>query len=200
MDVVFDVFRVDIFHGEKNDLIHILEKKSSFVDRIREEIGEDSPRIFALNLIISGDPFISIVTYYARQPNTGKHTSFEHLWDKFENGTDEFRNSRLKLIPCIEKGPWIVRRSVGKRPLIVANALRVQYFKGRSYLEAVVDTSSDAVANKVTSLCRLHVRAVEIDIGIVLEGQNENELPEALLGCTRYSHLDLTNSIKATSS
>ena len=37
--------------------------------------------------------------------------------DKFLKGGNAFRNSRLKLIANIVKGPWIVRKAVGEQAI-----------------------------------------------------------------------------------
>lgn len=47
------------------------------------------------------------------------------LLHRFLNEDQSFRNSRFKLIPSITQGAWVVKRSVGKKPLIVGRALKV---------------------------------------------------------------------------
>ena len=100
------------------------------------------------------------------------------------------------MLPRIADGPWLVRKCVGQRPVKIAKSLAVEYFQGESYLEIFVDTSSDSIANKITSMCRMNITSLVVDIGLIIEGQETNELPEALLGCARFNHLDLTRAKK----
>mmetsp|Transcript_5814 Transcript_5814/g.14757 ORF Transcript_5814/g.14757 Transcript_5814/m.14757 type:complete len:92 (-) Transcript_5814:2031-2306(-) len=47
------------------------------------------------------------------------------------------------------KGPWVVQRAVGTKPLIVGGALKVAYHLTQNYLEADIDIGSSMVANNV---------------------------------------------------
>jgi hypothetical protein len=60
----------------------------------------------------------------------------EHpLLVSFVNGDDAYRNSRFKLIPYISKGSWIVKQSVGKKACLIGQALEINYFRGKNYIE-----------------------------------------------------------------
>lgn len=52
----------------------------------------------------------------------------------------------LLLTVYINKGPWIVQSSVGRKPLIVGGALRVEYHKEAQYFEVDIDIGSSAIA------------------------------------------------------
>jgi hypothetical protein len=96
------------------------------------------------------------------------------------------------LIPCITEGAWAVQRSVGTKPLIVGNALRTTYYGGGDsrFLEMDVDIGSQSVANSVTRFVMVYLKTLVIDLGFVVEGKSEEELPERLFGCIRVAHLD----------
>ncbi|GLD98613.1 hypothetical protein PINS_up007330 [Pythium insidiosum] len=114
------------------------------------------------------------------------------LWKRFLDGDDAFRRSRLKLIPAIPEGPWVVKKSVGNKPVILGNALQLHFYQSARYLEVCVDICSDRVAKHVTSLCRSHCSSFKVDMGFVVEGQSEGELPERVLACVQYDHIDVT--------
>ena len=85
------------------------------------------------------------------------------LLQRLVDGDDEFRNSRLKLIPLVPKvclflflfvittnkyidifslinqnlykGSWIVRQSVGSTPCLLGKAVDCNYIRGPTYLE-----------------------------------------------------------------
>jgi len=71
------------------------------------------------------------------------------MMKSFVSCDDKYRNSRFKLIPNVSTGPWIVQSSVGRKPLIVGGALRVDYHKNADYFEVDIDIGSSAVASSI---------------------------------------------------
>ena len=63
--------------------------------------------------------------------------------------------------------------------------------RGSNYFEVDVDVASSRAANSVVGMVQGATNNMIIDMAIVLEGHNEEELPEALLGTVRFSHLDM---------
>lgn len=195
---MFELVWFDLFSGKHDDLLHISQSNKSFVQKAIVKYGNDVPQLFAVTLIIPGTPLVACVQYFAfKRDKIGTRSSRVHregeaLWNRFLAGDDAFRNSRFKLIPGIPEGPWVVKKSVGAKPVILSHGLEVSYFQGQTYLEAVVDVSSDRVAKHVTALCRSHSTSLKVDMGFVVEGIDEAELPEVLLSCVQYDHLDLT--------
>lgn len=192
---MFELVWFDLFSGKHEDLLHISQSKKSFVQKAVAKYGNDVPQLFAVTLIIPGTPLVACVQYFALKKEIGAHARVhregEALWKRFLNGDDAFRKSRFKLIPGIPEGPWVVKKSVGAKPVILSHGLEVSYFHGQTYLEAVVDVSSDRVAKHVAALCRSHSTSLKVDMGFVVEGLDEAELPEVLLSCVQYDHLDL---------
>ncbi|KDO30020.1 hypothetical protein SPRG_05210 [Saprolegnia parasitica CBS 223.65] len=180
-----DLVWVDVFQGKKEAFLHAAARRDGVVSHFHALYPANE--LFVLNIILPGKPEVTYVNYFAlRTPVTETEDSaFGRLWRAFLDGSDEFRNARLKLIPRIVHGPWMVRKAVGSKPFILAKALPIQWFRGKHYLEAVVDVSSDAVARKVTSMCRMCVSSLTVDIGL---------LPEAMLGCVQYDRLDMANA------
>lgn len=54
-----------------------------------------------------------------------------------------------------------------------------------------MDVGSSRAANSVVGIVHGATNHMVIDMAIVLEGHSEEELPEALLGTVRFSHLDM---------
>ncbi|KAK9218348.1 hypothetical protein WN943_006985 [Citrus x changshan-huyou] len=61
--------------------------------------------------------------------------SYGSLLQWFVDSDGEFRNSRLKLIPSVPKGSWIVRQSDGSTPCLLGKAVDCNYIRGPKYLE-----------------------------------------------------------------
>ena len=141
-----------------------------------------------VNLQVPGAKPYSIIFYFAHVGPVVPGSSL----DKFWHGDDAYRNCRFKLIPSITEGAWAVQRSVGTKPLIVGNALRTTYHGGGDsrYLEMDVDIGSNSVANSVTRFVMVYLKTLVIDLGFLVEGKTEEELPERLIGAIRVAHLD----------
>ncbi|DBA00270.1 TPA: hypothetical protein N0F65_007914 [Lagenidium giganteum] len=192
---VFRLVGVDLFRSSVA-FEHIASRPDNVVQREiqrHEQAGTDMPFTFVINFVIPGNPRLSLVLYYqAPHPSVLDDGSpFADLMSEFIEGTDEFRNERFKLIPCIVEGSFIVRQAVGSTPAIIGKKLRQPYYRGKHYFELDVDISSSAVANRVVGLVTGYTKKLVIDMGFLLEGQRQDELPERLFGSCRLVHLDL---------
>ncbi|XP_074270256.1 protein ENHANCED DISEASE RESISTANCE 2-like isoform X1 [Silene latifolia] len=117
------------------------------------------------------------------------------LLQRFVDGDDEFRNSRLKLIPSVPKGSWIVRQSVGSTPCLLGKAVDCNYIRGPDYLEVDVDIGSSTVANGVLGLVFGVITTLVVDMAFLVQANTEDELPEKLIGAVRVSHIELSSAI-----
>jgi len=75
--------------------------------------------------------------------------------------------------------------------VLLGQRVTQRYFRGPDYVEVDVDVGSSYVAAQIVSVCRSYVSDLSIDLGVVLQGENAEELPEKLLCCIRLSRLDL---------
>lgn len=53
----------------------------------------------------------------------------------FLEGDDAYRNARFKLIPAVVEGPFLIRMSVGNKPVLLGTKLTQRYWSGPGYLE-----------------------------------------------------------------
>lgn len=191
----FRLVGVDLYESSET-VEHIASRPDNPVQRElrrHEEKGTEMPFTFVINFVVPGNPRINMVLYYqVPHPSvlTDGSPSAELMAD-FLEGSDEFRNERFKLIPCIVEGSFIVRQAVGSTPALIGKKLRQPYFKGKQYFELDVDIGSSAVANRVVGLVSGYTKKLVIDMGFVLEGQSPDELPERLFGTVRLVHIDL---------
>ncbi|XP_020270640.1 protein ENHANCED DISEASE RESISTANCE 2-like [Asparagus officinalis] len=96
---------------------------------------------------------------------------------RFVNGDNVFHNSRFKIVNRMVKGSCIVKAAVGE-----------------NYLEIDVDIESSAIANVVLHLALGYVTVVMIDMRFVVEAQEEEELPERLIGAVRIAQMELSSA------
>jgi Protein ENHANCED DISEASE RESISTANCE 2, C-terminal len=50
-------------------------------------------------------------------------------------------------------------------------------------METCIDVGSNSIASAIVAMCVGYAKALTIDVGITLEGQTPDELPERLIGC-----------------
>lgn len=106
-------------------------------------------------------------------------------------GSSDYKNQRLKLIPIVVEGPWVVRNLVTGRPAIIGTKLPVEYYRQGNILVAELDIgNSSSTAKRIVGLCRRYMNALTVDIGFVIQGNTEDELPEQMLGAIRIHGID----------
>ncbi|KHG10870.1 Steroidogenic acute regulatory protein, mitochondrial [Gossypium arboreum] len=142
------------------------------------------------NVQVPGSTHYSMVFYFVtRELVPGS------LLYRFVEGDDEFRNSRLKLIPSVPKGSWIVRQSVGSTPCLLGKAVDCNYIRGPKYLEVDIDIGSSTVANGVLGLVIGVITTLVVDMAFLVQANTTDELPERLIGAVRVSHIELSSAI-----
>eukprot|EP00899_Mesostigma_viride_P003538 jgi/Mesvir1/13185/Mv06145-RA.1 len=183
----FTLVGMDWFKSE-NRIDHLAERPGGVVQKFlakqKHVAPANTPFTFIVNLQVPGACHFSMVMYWQGFITPGS------LLEKFVHGDDRFRQTRFKLIPNVYKGAWVVKRSVGNKPLIVGSALRVNYHTTENYLEADVDIGSSTVANGVVRFVLGYVKVLIVDLAFLVQGNTEAELPERLLGVARICHLD----------
>ncbi|KAL0432957.1 UNVERIFIED_CONTAM: protein ENHANCED DISEASE RESISTANCE 2 [Sesamum latifolium] len=149
------------------------------------------PFVWAFNLQVpSKDNYSAVAYFVAVEPSLENS-----LINQFLNGDDGFRNSRLKLIANIVKGPWIVRKAVGEQAIcIIGRALTCKYSMGENFIEVDIDIGSSMVANAIVHLAFGYLTTLTVDLAFLIEGQTESELPERILGAVRFSELDAASA------
>jgi len=108
----------------------------------------------------------------------------------------EEKNHVLKMVPVVVAGPWVVKRVVGGKPAIVGNKLPITYTYQPpenglcEYLEADLDIVSSAAARNILAVVRSYTQVLTIDLGFVVQGNKEDELPEQMMMGLRLHGLD----------
>ncbi|OMO93445.1 hypothetical protein COLO4_16876 [Corchorus olitorius] len=182
---LMDLVAVDWFKDTKR-MDHVARRQGCAA-QVASEKG-----LFSLvfNLQVPGSTHYSMVFYFVtRELVPGS------LLHRFVEGDDEFRNSRLKLIPSVPKGSWIVRQSVGSTPCLLGKAVDCNYIRGPKYLEVDVDIGSSTVANGVLGLVIGVITTLVVDMAFLVQANTTDELPERLIGAVRVSHIELSSAI-----
>jgi hypothetical protein len=111
------------------------------------------------------------------------------------------KNQTLKLIPKVQQGNLLVRNAVKGKPVLIGKRLPITYtylpnnpITGEAaYLEADLDLgSSKPTAQRIVGICKKYIKTMTVDLGLVIEGTVEEELPECMLASVTLHQLDPT--------
>ena len=100
------------------------------------------------------------------------------------------RDSRVKIIPRIAEGGWVVKKVVGSTPAILGKKVKQLYYRDniKNYIEIDADVGSSAVAGKILSTVKSVATSLIIELTFLLQGEAVEELPESLIGGVRIIH------------
>lgn len=192
------------------DVIETITAKAKESDSV-------APMILVIHFQLPGNPQLSVVLYFAlpscfkekvygedgqllpeSELNGGESEicepgcEFVSLVDRFVNGgSDTFKDDRLKLIASCD-GPWVVQYAVGSRPAIIGHNLTQRHFGGYGYREVDVDVGSSIIACGILGIVKEWASGLTVDLSFVLQGNDESELPERVLGGVRFKNVDLS--------
>lgn len=124
----------------------------------------------------------------------GQRTACRFLMNDLDH-----KNKTLKIVPVVVDGPWIVKSVVGGKPALIGTKLPVNYVyrpavgDDAMYLEADLDIAASSAARGILSVTRSYTEILTIDLGFVIQGNTEDELPEQMLvGCRIHGVNPLT--------
>lgn len=121
-------------------------------------------------------------------------TLLKTFWDSAANASDaenNFCDERCKLIPSIEEGGWAIKMAVGQKPVLLGKKIHQAYHRGSNYLEIDIDISSSTIASNILGMVRGVSKDMVVDLGITIQGESEEELPEVMLCQARFDHIDM---------
>lgn len=171
----------------------VLGNPNSRIRRVIDGVFSDGnkPIIWAFNIQFPTKENYSAVAYFALTEPVAEGS----LIDQFLKGTDVYRNSRLKMIANIVKGPWIVRKAVGEQAVcVIGRALTCKYWVTENFCEVDLDVGSSMVASAIVHIAIGYIKNLTVDLAFLIESQMESELPEQILGAIRFSELDPTSA------
>ena len=134
----------------------------------------------------------------SKLPSMNGFTGAERSAARYLMGDDEHKNETLKIVPSVVKGPWVVKSVVGGKPAIIGTKMPVSYFyqpaepeHGKAqYLEMDLDIVASSAARGILSVVRGYTNILTMDLGFVIQGNQDDELPEQMLVGARLHSID----------
>ena len=185
------------------DLFEVVETAFNIAahpkNRVHQALARgDKTWVFVLNIMVPGPPNLSFVAYFeGNRSLIEADTEFGRIAKPFFDGNDdEFRNNRFKLIPKIIDGNWLIKTAVKDTPTLLGNKLKQYYYKGDNYFELDVDVASSSIARNVCGLAITYAKNIVVDMGLCLQGNEENELPEVIMAAVSCIKVDTSKAKK----
>ncbi|KAH7488191.1 hypothetical protein PRIC1_007689 [Phytophthora ramorum] len=148
--------------------------------------------VFIVNIELPNADNLSLVVYWLLPAEEQQDAVFYRLLNRFcDEGDDEFRNNRFKLIPNLVEGPWILQTLVPNRPALTGTKLTQRYFRRSNYFELDLDVASSTTAQYIGSMCQSWASYLQMHLYLTIQGENEDELQERILGGVDVSYLNL---------
>mmetsp|Transcript_31241 Transcript_31241/g.72857 ORF Transcript_31241/g.72857 Transcript_31241/m.72857 type:complete len:351 (+) Transcript_31241:133-1185(+) len=157
------------------------------VQRVRAAGIRD--QLLVLNFRIC--PLQLVVVWAVPQIGHISHPAEILLHNFLHNMSDEERSRRLKVIPRIAEGPWVAQKVVGSQPAILGKNIKLKYFEKPGELEVSIEVTSSGLGRRIVGVLQSAASAVVVDVAFVIEGQEQEELPEQLLGGFRVVRPDV---------
>ena len=162
------------------------------------KLGEEDT--FVVNFLL---PFGNFVTYFSIPPINKMPKNVAKVWTQFINGNQQDRDARLKLLPKVINGPWIVKKAIGHGPALLGQTIPLQYYfthptdKKKGVYEVDVIITASRLAKGILNVVKSHTKRLTIAFAFIIEGAQESELPETVLcSCQIHSlHLELCPSL-----
>jgi hypothetical protein len=189
-DAMFDLVGVDLWRVDRA-VPNIAAQPSNRVQQARRR--GDTRWLFVLQIQVPGPPHFALVCYFAPRDEACLRatTPFGRLAEPFFFGdSDEYRDSRFKLIPRVVEGNFIVRNAVGAKPTILGKKLKQRYHRGANYFELDIDVSSSLIAQRVVGIAYGYAKLLTVDLAMVLQGDAPDELPEVPFAGVRLVGVD----------
>jgi hypothetical protein len=162
---------------------------------------EANPResFFIMNRSVpwKGGSSRNVILVSRRVVGEGGDTPFDTAFRRFAEGDAKYRDLRLKYCCKLVKAPWLLTKLVdalgGQRPVIMGKGyLEQQHFTGANYIEIDVDIGSSSIARQISSSVLGYCHVFVIEEAFVIEGQQEDELPERALMGISFRGVDTT--------
>lgn len=147
---------------------------------------------FLVNFLL---PFGNFVSYFSIPPLHEFPSKLRAVWTSFLSGDQQHRDARLKLLPVVIDGPWIVKTAVGggKSPALLGKVIPLQYYfrdpdeNSKGVYEVDVIITASKIAKGILSVVKGHTKSVSIAFALIIEASQADELPETVL-CSFQVH------------
>lgn len=209
---VMECVKVDIFSFEDKPHHNVAETRpESWLRRQRaaaaaknENGGEgetETPWTFVFQFMNPGPPYVSIAAYFrptgarsgmslSRLLEHEKGTPFGNALARFVDADTPERDRKFKMVCALMSAPWALRSVVPRRPVILGKKTELRYHRSEDHMEIDFELAASPFADRIYRALKWASRHSVEEFVFMIEGQREDELPEAILGAVRFDRVD----------
>jgi len=151
---------------------------------------------FVVNFLL---PFANFVAYFEVPPVEEMPRNVADVWTRFLNGDQQYRDGKLKLLPIVVDGPWIVKKAVGpgNSPAVIGRDLPLQYYfcepteSEKGIFEVDVHVTASRIGSAILNVVKGHTKALTIAFAFIIEATEQSQLPENILCAFQVHRLHL---------
>mmetsp|Transcript_9567 Transcript_9567/g.13374 ORF Transcript_9567/g.13374 Transcript_9567/m.13374 type:complete len:318 (+) Transcript_9567:180-1133(+) len=175
----------------KEKMIHAAEALQSLKKYLAKNQDHE---YLVINWLVPGH--YTVVNLYVRTLKRGNDLAFDKVYEQFRKGDSKFRNSRFKLIPQVLDAPIRIKMLInsmlgGLRPVLIGQRLKCNHYTGMNYMEIDIDTGSSSVVSFLAGSMVKAFQGIIANLAFLIEGRDESELPERLLGIHCYCKISI---------
>ncbi|CAK0863297.1 unnamed protein product [Prorocentrum cordatum] len=112
-------------------------------------------------------------------------------WQRFVEADEKGRRDLFKMIGSVEEGPWLVKRALPKKPVLIGKKIRMDtHHEPGRHVEVVFDVSSGKAEQYATGIVCGSLKRLQLAFSALIEAREEQELPECLLVSATCLNLD----------
>jgi hypothetical protein len=158
------------------------------------KLGEEDT--FIANFLL---PFANFVAYFSVPPLDQMPPHLARVWIKFVKGDQQYRDRKLKMLPIVIDGPWIVQKAVGpgNAPAMLGRDLPLQYYFSepndakKGVYEVDIHVASSRIARGILNVVKGHIKTLTLAFAFIIEAAEESDLPEQVLAAFQVHALHL---------
>jgi hypothetical protein len=118
------------------------------------------------------------------------------VWNRFLAGSLEEQKNAFKIIARVEEGPWLVKRAAPQKPVLIGRQLKMETrYEPGEFLEITIDVSKSKADAMAVGIVMKALSRLELVLGMLVEGKQEDELPETLLVCANMKGIDTSRLV-----
>ena len=150
------------------------------------------PELYIPFILAGHDPNFDKTTL----PSMKNMTNSQRCVSRYCQSTSEQKDTLLKIVPGVADGPWVVKSVVGNKPAILGTKMPVNYVYQKEedgkamYIEMDLDIVASSAARGILSMVRKYTNVLTLDLGFVVQGNENDELPEQMLAGIRLHGID----------
>jgi hypothetical protein len=152
----------------------------------------DNRFLFIQNWIVPPFQALLIGAVDLNAPWLTGDTPQARCWNRFLNESLEDQKKSFKVMAFVEKGPWLVARATPKKPVLAGRQLKmVTHHEPGKYVMITMDVGGGGKADQMAvSMVMKSLSRLQLILACMIEGKQEEELPETLLLAASLPNLD----------